>query len=193
MSWNKIIICKIPQLILLSEQITALKANDEFFIKSLYDLHFDNIRQFVLKNSGTEEDAKDIYQETFIAIWRNVQLDKFHPKKETSLGGYIYQVAKNKWFDHLRAIKNQKKRIDIEKIDDPVEKQTQIDDTLEHIGIIKINYRLLSEKCKEILNLFYFNKESMKQIADRFDWTEASAKNNKYRCLQKLREMITKK
>jgi hypothetical protein len=30
----------------------------------------------------------------------------------------------------------------------------------------------------------------MKKIAKHFAWTDASARNNKYRCLQKLREIM---
>lgn len=159
----------------------------------MYVQHFDKIKQFVLQNRGSEEDAKDIYQEAFTAVWRNIQLDKFQPKSETSLGGYIYQVAKYKWIDQLRLRKNKKTIALVEGSDAFIEKQTLTDDNLGYLESIKVNYRQLGEQCKELLNLFYFKKENMKQIAARFSWTEASAKNNKYRCLQKLREMVKNK
>lgn len=159
----------------------------------MYVQHFDKIKQFVLQNSGSEEDAKDIYQEAFTAVWRNIQLDKFQPENETSLDGYIYQIAKYKWYDQLRSMKN-KRTIGLDEEDGAfTEKQTLTEDDSAYIEAVKIKYLQLGEQCKELLNLFYFKKESMKQIASRFSWTEASAKNNKYRCLQKLREMVKNK
>ena len=51
----------------------------------------------------TEEEAKDIYQEAFIIVWRNVQLEKFTPGNESEVAGYLFNVAKYKWIDHLRS------------------------------------------------------------------------------------------
>ncbi len=73
------------------------------------------------------------------------------------------------------------------------ETNTLTEESVAYLESIKTNYHKLGEQCKEVLQLFYFKKESMKQIAARFSWTEASAKNNKYRCLQKLREMVKAK
>jgi DNA-directed RNA polymerase specialized sigma24 family protein len=44
-----------------------------------------------------------------------------------------------------------------------------------------------------VLTLYYFMKQSMSKIAAVFSWTEATAKNNKYRCLQRLRNMVVGK
>ena len=52
------------------------KNNDEQVLKYLYVTNYPKIEKYVLSNSGTIDDAKDIYQEAFIAVWRNVQLDK---------------------------------------------------------------------------------------------------------------------
>jgi hypothetical protein len=47
----------------------------------------------------------------------------------------------------------------------------------------------LGEKCKQILILFYFKKESYKKIATLLDFSDDKiAKNQKYRCLQKAKE-----
>ena len=84
------------------EQINAIKANDESMLKALYNDNYYKVEKYVLTNNGSEDQAKDIFQEAFIAVWRNIQLDKFTPANESSLAGYIYQVARNKWLDHLR-------------------------------------------------------------------------------------------
>ena len=65
----------------------AIKANDEAALKNLYKDNYYKIEMYVLNNNGTSEDAKDIYQEAFIAVWRNIQLDKFYPENENALSG----------------------------------------------------------------------------------------------------------
>lgn len=177
-------------LISLTNQIAAIKLNNDKVLNALYVEHFEKVRQYILKNNGSDDDAKDIYQEAFMAVWRNIRLDKFQPQNESSLGGYIYQIARNKWLDQLRSVKN-KKTIPLEH-DNTLVAQEEIvpDEQGAYIDLVKNNYQQLGNQCKELLNRFYFQKESMRDIASHFTWTEATAKNNKYRCLQKLREKV---
>jgi len=70
----------------------------------------------------------------------------------------------------------------------------QLDDAeMGYLELVKEEYERLGDPCRELLNRFYFKKESMREIAAHFSWTEASAKNNKYRCLQRLRNMVINK
>ena len=45
----------------------------------------------------------------------------------------------------------------------------------------------LGDSCKVLLMKFYFEKKSMNTIAEELDLDAASARNKKYRCMQKLR------
>ena len=47
----------------------------------------------------------------------------------------------------------------------------------------------LGSECKELLTKFYFEKASLRDIASELSLGEASARNKKYRCIQKLREI----
>jgi hypothetical protein len=55
---------------------------------------------------------------------------------------------------------------------------------------VKIHFNQMGEPCKGLLQRFYFQKHTIKQIASHFSWTDATAKNNKYRCIQKLRDAV---
>lgn len=55
---------------------------------------------------------------------------------------------------------------------------------------IKEQFKKLGSTCREVLIRFYYRKESLRLIAGHFDWSEATARNNKYRCLQQLREHL---
>ena len=180
-----------------SEIVTAIKANDNRVLKSLYASNFYKVEALVLKNSGTKEHAKDIYQDAFLAVWKNVKLDKFVPQTEHSLHGYLYTIAKNKWMDYLRS-KDYKKttvsdqisnlnstKMDVDIIDDNDMKEQQLTKVMEA-------FKTLGEPCKSLLRQFYFDKKSMKDIAEHLKLDAASTRNKKYRCMQKLRTLALK-
>lgn len=176
-----------------AEQIVAIKANDDAVLRALYHANYYKVENFVLNNNGSAEHARDIFQEAFIAVWRSIQLDKFYPENETALTGYLFTIAKNKWLDHLRS-GHHKKVIPLQQA--TVESQQEealIEDENEYVISIKNNFKQLGENCKEVLTRFYYHKEPLKTIAKFFGWTEATARNNKYRCLQRLRELIKNK
>ncbi|WP_336513974.1 sigma-70 family RNA polymerase sigma factor [Pollutibacter soli] len=171
--------------------VRALKANDDAVLKILYRDNYPKAERYVLENSGTEEDAKDVFQEAFIAAWRNIQLDKFYPENETALAGYIFQIAKFKWIDRLRADKKNRV-ISIDETIRPWQKENEENESNDDdfIQQVKKSFKNLGEVCREILSRFYFKKESLRTIASHTGLTEATARNNKYRCLQRLREMV---
>lgn len=169
-----------------------LKSGDGALLKVLYIRHYGSLEHYVLKNNGSTDDAKDTYQEAFIAVWRNVQLDRFVPQDEGEFAAYLIRVAKNKWIDQLRKHKN-KHMVSVE--EEHVVGITAgefIDETDTYINTVKKQYVHLGARCRELLGRFYFSKQSLREIAAVFDWTEASAKNNKYRCLKQLRELVLK-
>jgi RNA polymerase sigma factor (sigma-70 family) len=173
--------------------IVKLKANDDQVLKQIYQAGFPGVKQYILQNKGSEDDARDIYQEAFIIMWRNVQLDKVTFKGIDQLHGYLYRVAQHKWLDQLRSsrMKNTDELKETEF--EAGETSDSVSEQEAYIATVRRHYAAMGDPCKEVLNRFYFLKQSMAEIASFFSWTEATAKNNKYRCLQKLRTMIFSK
>lgn len=171
-------------------QFRAIRQNDESVLGQLYAANYPRVEIFVLNNNGTADQAKDIFQEAFIAVWRNIQLDRFQPQNGAGLEAYLFQIAKNKWMDYLRSGHyNKVVRMDANALsareDDEVPARDQ-----DYLAAVKKHFSVLGDNCKKILTLYYYDNESLKQIADQMNWTEATAKNNKYRCIQKLKELI---
>jgi len=172
-------------------QLEAIKANDELALKEFYDANFYKVESFILDNSGSRQQAKDIFQEAFIATWRNVQLGKFIPQSATSLNGYLYQIARNKWLTHLSSshvtrVVPLKESMEFEEDESFVEKDKYIEEVKKH-------FKHLGANCKDLLSRFYYLNESLREIANAFGWTEATARNNKYRCIQKLKSLLKTK
>jgi RNA polymerase sigma factor (sigma-70 family) len=173
--------------------IRKLKANDEQALKAFYTANYSRIESYILNNNGSEDDARDIYQEAFIAVLRNIQLGKVSLSGMDNLQGYLFRVAQYKWLDQLR-VNKRKKTSSLAELDVAGEMPELLDQQQEvYLTKLKTHYAAMGEPCKDVLYRFYYLKHSMSEIAAFFSWTEATAKNNKYRCLQNLRNMIIPK
>lgn len=177
----------------LHDLLPAIKSNDEQVLQHLYTTNYPAVAQYVRKNSGSDEDARDIYQEAFVAVWRNIRLDKFTESDQASLSGYIFRIAKNKWIDQLRSRKT-RQVVDLgeERINGIPADQVS-PETHEFLDAVKHQFGSLGARCRDLLNRFYYRRQSIRQIAAEFNWTEPTAKNNKYRCLQELRTLVKMK
>lgn len=169
------------------EQIlSGIKNNDSGIIKWFYQSQFRKVENFIINNNGSNDDAKDIFQEAFVVLWKNVKMEKFVPENGTALAGYLYQIAKNKWLDNLRDSKKNT-NVEIQTNLHLAADENGTESEEYHLWVAK-EYNNLGDTCKEVLKRFYFQKESMEQIASVFGWTSATARNNKYRCIQQLKE-----
>ncbi len=170
------------------EKLTeAIRQNDEKVLRWIYQKNFPKVQQMVLTNSGSVEQAKDFYQEAFLTFWTNIKTGKFQPENESALFGYLYQIAKNKWLDTVRSAAF-KKTVYPEVLPEKIEEEQE--DREGYFLQIEGAFARLGENCKELLTRFYFQKESLSALSAHFGWTEASTKNNKYRCMEKLRSSL---
>ncbi len=179
-----------------TEQLIAIKANDERTLQKIYRENYFKTEKYVLENQGTVAEAKDIFQEAFIAAWRNIKLDRFHPENESSLAGYLYTIAKYKWLDCLRSA-HFRKTVSMDNIstrtEEPAPYADLNEDDQQYLQQVRTHFEQLGANCREVLTRYYYKKESLRTISSALNWTEATARNNKYRCLQQLRAMIKNK
>jgi RNA polymerase sigma factor (sigma-70 family) len=179
--------------------VVQIKNNDPNTLKSIYKKNYPKVEALVLKNSGNKDEAKDIFQEAFIVVWQNIRLNKFIPNNQNSVDAYLYAIAKNKWMDVLRS-NGYKNTLTVSQLnyfevadkdenfvtDDDILNDKRLQDTMHA-------FNLLGEACRNLLMKFYFEKLSMSSIASELQLDEASTRNKKYRCMQKLREIALNK
>ena len=179
----------------LNKQVTliaAIKANDSIALKPFYIANYRKTQLLVLNNSGTEEDAKDVYQDAFIIVWNNIKNNTFVPINETAIEGYLFSIAKNKWLDIVRSTRF-KKTNNI--INEAILNQEVNELYQDEFFDLKLKstmnaFKNLGQPCKELLTTFYFEKKSLKDIAISLNIEEATARNKKYRCMEKLRSLV---
>ncbi len=172
-----------------NQTVVLIKQNDATTLKELYKINFIKVKHYILKNSGNEQQAKDVYQEAFLAMWRNVKNDKFSAESETAINGYIYTIAKNKWMDHLRSSRYKNTTFinrEIEFNESEIEENELQNNK---IKLIMDSLNELGERCQLLLKLFYFEKKPFREIAQIMAMDEASARNAKYRCQEQLKRI----
>ncbi len=149
-------------------------------IKGLYGI-MPSVKQYIKGNTGTSEDAKDIFQDALVVLYQKVQQSKF--VLSVPLKTYLLAIVKNCWLQELR----RRNKLPAAGITEDVAEII----TEEEPGFTTATaaFNLLSEKCKELLILFYFKKKNFKEIAKVFSFSdERVAKNQKYRCITKAKE-----
>ncbi|MEL6918484.1 MAG: RNA polymerase sigma factor [Bacteroidota bacterium] len=174
--------------------INAFKNNDENAMQQVYHDTFSKFQRHVLKNSGNESQAKDVFQEAFISCWRNIKEEKL--AANGNVEAYLFAIAKNKWIDYLRSSDFRKtlKTGDFNHLTKvPDESDEEEDAALEQQrSILRQAIEKLGDQCKTLLLRFYFERQPMEEISKTMDITPASARNQKYRCMKKLRDLSLK-
>jgi RNA polymerase sigma factor (sigma-70 family) len=132
--------------------------------------------------------AEDIFQEALLILCRKMEDQNF--KLEVDAIHFVKSICKFLWYNQNR--KEQKQQTfeldrDVEQInEDWLEKENQLS---------KIEATILSigKQCQEILKLFYGKSMSMELIAQKVGLrNEKVVKAQKYRCIQKVKDLIQK-
>jgi RNA polymerase sigma factor (sigma-70 family) len=149
-------------------------------IKGLYYV-LPSVKQYIKTNNGTAEDAKDIFQDALVILYKKVQSREFI--LSVPLKTYLLAVVKNCWWQELR---RRKKLPPGEPPGDIIDESGQEGPGFQTATAA---FHLLGDKCKQLLILFYFKRKSFREIAKALAFSdERVAKNQKYRCMQKAKE-----
>ena len=167
----------------------SLKHRNEA-LNILYDNLYPGIARFILKNSGNVLDAKDLFQESLIVFYEKAITPDF--VLTGSIKNYLHAVCRNLWFKRLR---NAGKEVSYENLDIQgafiYESLDEESDDRRQIFAKLMNE--IGEGCRDILMRFYFERQSMKDIAADLNLAnEGVAKNKKARCIQKLKDLARK-
>lgn len=169
--------------------ILAIKSGDPEGIKSLYHQYYKMISEFILNNSGSKEDAEDIFQETLIALITKVRSSDF--QLTSKLSSYIYSISRNMWLYRLRKIKHGPfilKENQEAVADESLIPELEVFED-KHALIAKV-FDKISVECQKILSGFYFEEKALKDIGVQMNYTEGSIRVKKSRCMDSLKKLV---
>ena len=155
---------------------------DEKALEYLYKKYYRMMTKMIINNSGSEEEAKDIYQEALLVFWQKAISGEFVLTSKIST--FIYSVCQNLWRKEL----DRKKRLSNEEKDSL---EFQDGDQKEKAKIVIDCINQLGDTCKNILMYYYYDGMSMSEIAEKLGFANTNtAKTKKYKCKMKLDELV---
>ena len=169
------------------ETFKGLKSNDNQAYEILYAFYYPSVRNFITKNSGSEDDAQDIFQETLLVLLEKVPRDDFN--LTSSLKTYIFAISSNLWLKRLRdGRKMVKTELDVyEKyLTDYEEAESDLSQANTN-RLVKV-FKIMTHKCITLLKAIFYDEKNIDTITKEHGYTNKhNAQNQKYKCLEQAR------
>jgi RNA polymerase sigma factor (sigma-70 family) len=148
------------------------------------------IEKLIILNGGTKEDAKDVFQNALIIFYQKALEADFQLTSKIST--FLYSVCRYLWSDELKMKKHHNQLSENLQVDEAYydevsdyKKREESFDLMENVLLA------IGDKCLKLLKLFYYEKLSMKKIAQKLDFSsENVAKNQKYKCLERAKKKL---
>jgi len=170
--------------------IDGIANGDAATLEGLYHDYFPMVLHMVIQNSGTEDEAKDVFQEAIIVLYDKVKQGDF--ELSSKLKTFIYSVCRRLWLKQLgskdRTFHDVSNYEDIIPVEEDLAKHEEKDLQL---TMMEQALDKLGEPCRTIIHDFYILNLSMQDICTKFGYTNAdNAKTQKYKCLQRLKRLF---
>ncbi len=164
--------------------IEGIRKGSDESVNYLYDSFFDIVKSYVLKNSGTVDDAYDIFQDSLMVLFKKTQSNHIEPG--TDIKRYIIGVSRNLWHEQLR---KRKKDENIEpELTDEFNPFDLLDTPLEQI--VQRSFLKLKPECRKVLEMSIMDKD-YSDIARAMDYKSGEyARRKKYLCKEALLKII---
>ncbi len=179
-----------------AELIRAAQAGDDLAFERLVHAYDRGVLRIAMNMLRSPEDARDVYQEAFLRVYRNLHTFRF----DCSFHTWLYRIVTNLCLDNLRKRKVRREEsgtvetsegvIDrMAQFEEPAphadpERQTQSRQLASHIQTALAD---LSPRERMVFELRHFQGLRLKKIGEVLGTTEEAAKNCLFRATQKLR------
>jgi RNA polymerase sigma factor (sigma-70 family) len=151
----------------------------------------DFVRWAIRKFPVTKDDALDIFQDTMIALLKNIRKGKIE-KFDYSVKSYLYAIGRNLLLNKVRFEKRFDNEIDESTAEKIAQQVVVFPDNAElNTQLIDQLLQKLGEPCYTILKLFYYHNYSLESVAREIGSKRANvARAQKARCIKSLRDMF---
>lgn len=183
--------------------IQQAQSGDRMAFEELIRRHDREILRLAFHMLGNREEAREVFQETFLKAYRSLARFRF----ESSFYTWIYRIATNVGLDHLRKRQTLKEEVSYESDTESNPDRPALKDTLaattyysnperrlygKEVGArIQEALKTLSEKERLVFELRHYQGLRLKMIGEIMGSTEETAKNYLFRATQKLRSHLS--
>lgn len=157
---------------------TQLKIkSEEARLTVLYRTVFPTVARVVKRYGGGLDDAKDVFHDALLTFLEMPEEKRVLVENETA---YLVTVARNDWFRRIEKIEKLREASLI-----PEEEELSVSNELYNLLVTA------GKKCMDLLQAFYYERRPASEIAKLLGLSGAhSASAQKYKCLEKLRDLV---
>lgn len=166
---------------------TAIELSREEFFGNLYLKVFPAVANFIRKQNGTQDDAKDVFHDALIIFYEK----KLEGALEIQIAdeAYIFGIVKHLW---IRKTK-ENQRVLLTEVESMIVLPVDFELNSQSISILSY-LKSAGQKCLTLLQAFYYEKKSMNLIKSSFGFSSVrSATVQKFKCLEKVRNLVKSK
>lgn len=171
--------------------IRGLRKRDNDVIQFIYRENFGMVSSMILKNSGSDDDSEDVFQEALIIVFKRLREEPGFELTST-FSTFLYSVARLIWLKKIREDKKMKvtelKREMEEFIE--FEEPPPVQDKDLRMAVYQRNLILIPEDCQKILVLTGQNI-SAKEIAEKLGFrSDTYVRKRRHFCKEFLTNRI---
>lgn len=170
--------------------IEGVRKKDNSAFEYLFNNSIPIVSKLIIPRGASKDDVKDLIQESLIITYEKIVSGEF--KGESNVLTFLVAICKFRWNKYSERIKS--KQTTLNSYENLMNLAYEDDQEEEISNRAKYAAELLTkstDKCKEILVAYYYDNLSMEEIALKLGYTNAdNVKNQKYKCLEKLRKNI---
>lgn len=179
--------------------IRAAQNGDQSAFESLVQSYDQGVLRLAGNLLRSEQDAFDIYQETFLRVFRNLHNFRF----DCSFRTWLYRIVTNLCLDHLRKRKVRKEestlvptsegdvdRISVLAEENPLRDPQRSLLSRELRGRIENVLSELTPRERLVFEMRHFQGMRLRAIGEALGTTEEAAKNCLFRATQKMRSAL---
>lgn len=174
------------------QDILSKLRNDNSYFTKIYEENKSHSLNFMRKMNSDFDLITDVYQDAVIVLYEKTKDPNF--KLTCSIQTYINSICRNQLLNKFK--ESSKFIIKSDDFDSNISDWfDEFDEEKEQrLGVLENALETLKEKgekCFEILKRFFYEKQSMEEIAVEMSYTNGdNVKNQKSRCQRKLKEIV---
>jgi RNA polymerase sigma-70 factor (ECF subfamily) len=184
--------------------IERAQAGDRAAFEALVQRYDRQVLRLALNVLGSAEDARDVYQEAFLKIYRNLHRFRF----ECAFYTWVYRIVTNVCLDHLRrrhshpeeqppvlrAVSSEERR-DADFFDRQPGTGAQSDPERQVLGQeigrqVEAALQVLSPRERMVFEMRHYQGMKLRAIGDALGTSEETVKNSLFRATRKLRTQL---
>lgn len=151
---------------------------------AIYDEYFDKIYNWSIKKTNNKEDAEDLTNSVFLAIFEYFNKDI----KVEKLENLIWKIAYNLWSTKAKNYIKEKNNTEFDEEYQSADNTDMLDKVIYREIVNNIDNIGLTTNEKKAFKLYYINDLSVKEISEKLDSSDTNIKYYLYSARKKIKE-----